>query len=96
MMYAAKVMALSAAELIISPELLERAQAEFQAALERTPYVCPIPENVGPPTTRPSTALVRVNALVACDSPERKAFRRHATPPLESLVAPESLCPRRL
>ena len=49
MMYAAKVMALSAAELIISPELLEHAQSEFQAALERTPYLCPIPENVGPP-----------------------------------------------
>ena len=49
MMYAAKVMALSAAELVLSPQVLERAQFEFQAALERTPYVCPIPENVGPP-----------------------------------------------
>ncbi len=49
MMYAAKVMALSAAELVLSPQVLERAQSEFQAALERTPYVCPIPENVGPP-----------------------------------------------
>ena len=49
MMYAAKVMALSAAELVLSPELLEKAQAEFHAAIERTPYVCPIPDDVGPP-----------------------------------------------
>lgn len=49
MMYAAKVMALSAAELILSPDLLEQAQAEFRAAIERTPYVCPIPDGVGPP-----------------------------------------------
>ena len=49
MMYAAKVMALSAAELVLSSDLLERAQSEFRAALKRTPYSCPIPEDVGPP-----------------------------------------------
>ena len=49
MMYAAKVMALSAAALITSPQILERAQAEFQAAIEHSPYVCPIPEDVDPP-----------------------------------------------
>lgn len=49
MMYAAKVMALSAAELILSPEKLEQAQAEFNEALARTPYKCPIPDDVQPP-----------------------------------------------
>ncbi len=50
MIYAAKVMALSAAELILSPEILERAQAEFRAAIERTPYVCPIPDDLPAPS----------------------------------------------
>ena len=49
MMYAAKVMALAAAELVLLPETLQQAQAEFQAAVERTPYVCPIPDDVLPP-----------------------------------------------
>ncbi len=49
MMYAAKVMALSAAELVVSPDILEKAQTEFRAAIERTPYICPIPDDVGPP-----------------------------------------------
>lgn len=49
MMYAAKVMALSAAELILSPEKLESAKAEFDAALKETPYKCPIPDGVKPP-----------------------------------------------
>ena len=49
MMYAAKVMALAAAELILSPETLERAQEEFRAVIERTPYKCPIPDDVPAP-----------------------------------------------
>lgn len=49
MMYAAKVMALSAAELLLSPQILAKAQAEFQAALEGSPYVCPIPDEVSAP-----------------------------------------------
>jgi len=49
MMYAAKVMALSAIELIQSPEKLEKAKAEFDAALEQSPYKCPIPDDVQPP-----------------------------------------------
>ena len=49
MMYAAKVMAIAAAELALSPALLERARQEFEAALAQTPYVCPIPPEVGPP-----------------------------------------------
>ena len=50
MMYAAKVMALSAAELILMPEILERARAEFRAVIERTPYKCPIPDDVPAPS----------------------------------------------
>ncbi|MDE2775518.1 MAG: amidohydrolase [Chloroflexota bacterium] len=50
MMYAAKVMALAAAELVASPQLLERAQAEFRAVIERSPYKCPIPDDVPAPS----------------------------------------------
>lgn len=50
MMYAAKVMALAAAELITSPQILERAQTEFRAVIERTPYKCPIPDDVPAPS----------------------------------------------
>ena len=50
MMYAAKVMALSAAELILSPLILERAQEEFRAFVERSPYKCPIPDDVPAPS----------------------------------------------
>ena len=54
MMYAAKVMALSATELILSPETLAAAQAEFNAVLEETPYKCPIPDDVhGPQHAHP-------------------------------------------
>ena len=50
MMYAAKVMAMSAAELVMSPERLAEAKAEFQAALEQSPYRCPIPDEVPAPS----------------------------------------------
>ena len=49
MMYAAKVMALSAAELILSPHKLAQAQAEFRAVIQRTPYTCPIPADTPAP-----------------------------------------------
>ncbi|MCY4466155.1 MAG: amidohydrolase [Chloroflexi bacterium] len=49
MMFAAKVMALAAGELVLSPDRLANAQAEFQAAIERKPYVCPIPDEVNAP-----------------------------------------------
>lgn len=49
MMYAAKVMALSAAELVLSPQTLAAAQAEFNAVVEETPYKCPIPDDVHGP-----------------------------------------------
>jgi aminobenzoyl-glutamate utilization protein B len=49
MMYAAKVMAMAAAELIISPDKLTLARAEFEANVARTPYDCSIPDEVRPP-----------------------------------------------
>lgn len=49
MMYAAKVMALAAAELVLSPDKLEAAQAEFQEAVARSPYKVPFPDHVQPP-----------------------------------------------
>ena len=49
MMFAAKVMALAAAELVLSPEILAQAQAEFRGEVARNPYKCPIPDEVSPP-----------------------------------------------
>ena len=49
MMYAAKVMALSAADLVLSPETLAAAQAQFNASIQETPYKCPIPDDVHGP-----------------------------------------------
>ncbi len=49
MMFAAKVMALAAAELVLSPEILAQAQEEFRAEIACNPYKCPIPDEVSPP-----------------------------------------------
>ena len=49
MMYAAKVMAMAAAELVRSPEKLAAARAEFEAAVAENPYQCAIPDDVKPP-----------------------------------------------
>lgn len=53
MVYAAKVMAATAADLFTDPALLARARAEFTAATEHAPYDCPIPDGVVPPPARP-------------------------------------------
>jgi aminobenzoyl-glutamate utilization protein B len=49
MVHVAKVMAGTALEAIHDETLLARAKADHQARLARTPYVCPIPEDVQPP-----------------------------------------------
>jgi aminobenzoyl-glutamate utilization protein B len=49
MVYAAKVMAATAKRLIEDPSLRARAKAQHAAHLEKTPYVCPLPEGVAPP-----------------------------------------------
>ena len=49
MVYAAKIMAATAKRAIEDSALLARAKAEHAAFLEKTPYVCPLPEGVAPP-----------------------------------------------
>jgi aminobenzoyl-glutamate utilization protein B len=49
MVHVAKVMAGTALDAIQDETLVARAKAEHQARLSRTPYICPIPEDVQPP-----------------------------------------------
>ncbi|MEM9044202.1 MAG: amidohydrolase [Pseudomonadota bacterium] len=53
MIYAAKVMAATARRAIENPALIKAAQAEHQASLAKTPYVCPLPDDVEPPIIKP-------------------------------------------
>ena len=46
---AAKVMAVTAVDLIRNPELIAAAKADHTARLEDTPFVNPIPDDVDPP-----------------------------------------------
>jgi aminobenzoyl-glutamate utilization protein B len=48
MLYAGKVMALTAVEFIAKPELVKAAREEFERAVRKTPYVCPIADGVKP------------------------------------------------
>ena len=48
MMTAAKVMALTGAELLESPEKVAEMRREFAKAMEGKTYVCPIPEDMKP------------------------------------------------
>ena len=48
MLYAGKVMGLTAAEFMRDPELLARARTEFETKIAATPYVSPIPADVKP------------------------------------------------
>jgi aminobenzoyl-glutamate utilization protein B len=49
MVHVAKVMAGTALDVIQDETLLARAKADHQARVARTPYVCPIPDDVEPP-----------------------------------------------
>ena len=49
MVHVAKVMAGTALDAIQDETLLARAKADHQARVARTPYVCPIPDDVEPP-----------------------------------------------
>jgi aminobenzoyl-glutamate utilization protein B len=49
MIYAAKVMALSAVKLFVEPEHLKSIRAIFNHELEKHPYQCPIPRDFEPP-----------------------------------------------
>ena len=50
MMHSAKVMAVAALDLYVDPGHLRTSRAELAAASNGTPYVCPIPADVDPPT----------------------------------------------
>ena len=49
MVHVAKVMAGTALDVLHDETLLARAKADHQARVTRTPYVCPIPDDVDPP-----------------------------------------------
>ncbi|HYI25748.1 MAG TPA: hypothetical protein VD767_10090, partial [Thermomicrobiales bacterium] len=48
MLHAAKVMAITGADAIADPGLIDRAQAEFREVTAGRPYQCPIPPHVQP------------------------------------------------
>jgi aminobenzoyl-glutamate utilization protein B len=48
MLHAAKVMAMTAADAIVDPTIIERAKAEFAESTAGRPYQCPIPADVAP------------------------------------------------
>lgn len=52
MLHAAKALALTALDVVHSPELLAQAKAELQEKTGGKPYVCPIPDDVVPPSQR--------------------------------------------
>lgn len=49
MVHVAKVMAGTALDALRNPALVEAAKADHQAQVGRTPYVCPLPEDLQPP-----------------------------------------------
>jgi aminobenzoyl-glutamate utilization protein B len=48
MLFAGKTMALTALEFMANPACLKAARDEFEQMIAKTPYVCPIPDNVRP------------------------------------------------
>ncbi len=49
LVHVAKAMAGTALDALTNPDLLAQAKADHQARLKRSPYVCPIPDDVTPP-----------------------------------------------
>jgi aminobenzoyl-glutamate utilization protein B len=49
LVHVAKVMAGTALDVIRDPALLERAKADHRGRVGKTPYVCPLPEDLAPP-----------------------------------------------
>ena len=49
LVHVAKVMACTAVDVLQDDVLLARAKADHQARVERTPYVCPLPDELDPP-----------------------------------------------
>ncbi|MFN8634109.1 MAG: M20 family metallopeptidase [Chloroflexota bacterium] len=52
MLHAAKALALTALDVVHSPELMAQAKAELKEKTGGKPYVCPIPDDVVPPSQR--------------------------------------------
>lgn len=48
MIVAGKVMARTAVDVLVSPEIIKQAKAELQEILAGEPYICPIPQDVQP------------------------------------------------
>ncbi|MCJ7432502.1 MAG: hypothetical protein MUO77_03350 [Anaerolineales bacterium] len=48
MLYAGKVMALTALEFMTKPELVKEAKEEFEKIIKKTPYICPLADGVKP------------------------------------------------
>lgn len=49
LVHAAKIMAGTALEVLVSPDVMAEAKRDHQARLARQPYICPIPPEVKPP-----------------------------------------------
>lgn len=49
MLYAAKILAFTALDLMIQPDLVEKARQEFAKRKKGTPYISPIPDGTQPP-----------------------------------------------
>jgi aminobenzoyl-glutamate utilization protein B len=49
MLHAAKIMALTAMDLFLEPDYIQKANRELQAHLKGGKYQCPLPEHVQPP-----------------------------------------------
>ena len=47
-MHVAKVMAGTAVDALMKPEVIAAAKAEHAAKMAKTPYVCPLPEGAKP------------------------------------------------
>ncbi|MEO1599635.1 MAG: amidohydrolase [Pseudomonadota bacterium] len=58
MVYAAKVMAATAVRLISDPTVLDRAQAEHRAKLDKVPYESPLPRDLEAPVVTPPDNLI--------------------------------------
>jgi aminobenzoyl-glutamate utilization protein B len=59
MLHAATALAATALDAIRDPELLARARAELRHKTGGKPYVCPIPDEVVPPSQRAATSATR-------------------------------------
>jgi aminobenzoyl-glutamate utilization protein B len=65
MVAGAKVMAASVLDLLTSPELLQRAHAEFEQATKATPYFAVLPEDAKPPLDLDKEAMAKYRTAMS-------------------------------